>query len=145
MHLLKLRGAQIYNRVTSEYTQVKTKFYFLCNVCIMRRMHLKLLQMNELRDSPWPFKLQYPQTNSPNWSLYISLQNQLGEIDKRSEIFLSVIIWLILIDVALDNLGILLGENWRWSLLGLKGLKKFNVGSEKVKQKVCYNYNQLGG
>ena len=52
MHLLKLRRAQIYNRVTSEYTQAKTKFYFLCNFCIMRRMHLKLLQMNELRDSP---------------------------------------------------------------------------------------------
>ena len=49
-------------------------------------------------------------------------QNKLGEIDKRSEILLFVIIWLILIDVALDNLWILLGENWCWSLLGLKGL-----------------------
>ena len=35
-----------------------------------------------------------------------------------------MIIWLILIDVALDNLWILLGENWCWSLLGLKGLKQ---------------------
>ena len=33
-----------------------------------------------------------------------------------------MIIWLILIDVALDNLWILLGENWCWSLLGLKRL-----------------------
>ena len=72
-----------------------------------------------------PLMPQYPQTNSPNWSLYISLRNELGEIDKRSEIFLFVIIWLILIDVALDNLWILLGENWCWSLLGLKGLTKY--------------------
>ena len=34
-----------------------------------------------------------------------------------------MIIWLILIDVALVNLWTLLGENWCWSLLGLKGLK----------------------
>ena len=33
-----------------------------------------------------------------------------------------MIIWLILIDVALDNLWILLGEYWCWSLLGLWGL-----------------------
>ena len=32
-----------------------------------------------------------------------------------------MIIWLILIDVALDNVWILLGENWCWSLLGLNG------------------------
>ena len=30
---------------------------------------------------------------------------------------------LILIDIALDNLWILLGEKRCWSLLGLKGLK----------------------
>ena len=34
-----------------------------------------------------------------------------------------MIIWLILIDVARDNVWILLGENWCWSLLGLKGLR----------------------
>ena len=33
-----------------------------------------------------------------------------------------MIIWLILITISLDNLWILLGENWCWSLLGLKGL-----------------------
>ena len=33
-----------------------------------------------------------------------------------------MIIWLILITISLDNLCILLGENWCWSLLGLKGL-----------------------
>ena len=33
-----------------------------------------------------------------------------------------MIIWLILITISLDNVWILLGENWCWSLLGLKGL-----------------------
>ena len=32
-----------------------------------------------------------------------------------------MIIWLILITISLDNVWILLGENWCWSLLGLKG------------------------
>ena len=35
-----------------------------------------------------PFKPQYPQTNSPNWSLYIFLKNELREFDKRSKYFL---------------------------------------------------------
>ena len=34
-----------------------------------------------------PFKPQYPQTNSPNWSLYISIKNKLREFDKRSKHF----------------------------------------------------------
>ena len=34
------------------------------------------------------FKPQYPHTNSPNWSLYISLKNELREFDKRSKYFL---------------------------------------------------------
>ena len=33
-----------------------------------------------------------------------------------------MIIWLILITSSHDNVWILLGENWCWSLLGLKGL-----------------------
>ena len=32
-----------------------------------------------------------------------------------------MIIWLILITISLDNIWILLGENWCWSLLELKG------------------------
>ena len=31
-----------------------------------------------------PFKPQYPQTNSPNWSLHISFKNKLRDFDKRS-------------------------------------------------------------
>ena len=56
-------------------------------------------------------KSQYPLTNSPNWSPYISLKNYSREFGKRSNIFLFVIILLILIDFAHDSLWILLGEN----------------------------------
>ena len=66
----------------------------------------------------WP---QYLQTNSLNWSPYISLKKLVGRIWSRSKIDLFVINLLILLDFALDNLWILLGENWCWSLLGLKG------------------------
>ena len=72
-----------------------------------------------------PFiKPQYPHTNSANWSLYISLKNKFRKFNKRSKIVndLFVINLLILLDFALDNQWILLGENWCWSLLGLKGL-----------------------
>ena len=41
---------------------------------------------------------------------------------KDEGIFSLVIILLRLTTLSLDNLGILLGENWCWSLLGLKGL-----------------------
>ena len=34
------------------------------------------------------FKPQYPHTNSPNWSLYISLRNKLREFGRRSKHFL---------------------------------------------------------
>ena len=59
--------------------------------------------------------IQILQTDLRTFSL---IKNKLREFDKRSKIFLFVIIWLILIDFALDNLWILLGENWCWSLLG---------------------------
>ena len=63
-------------------------------------------------------------TNSPNWSPYISLKNELREFDKRSKIFLFKIILSILVDFALDNLWLSVGENWFWTLLGHKGLKE---------------------
>ena len=59
--------------------------------------------------------------NSPNWSPYISLKNLLREFDKRS----LVIISSTLITISLGNIWILLGENWCWSILGLKGLTLF--------------------
>ena len=65
---------------------------------------------------------QYLHTNSQDWSPYISFKNYLREFNKRSKIDLFVVNLLILIDFALNNLWISLGENWCWSLLGLKGL-----------------------
>ena len=46
----------------------------------------------------------------------------LREFDKRSRHLFLVIILLILITFSLDDVWILLGENWCWSPLGLKGL-----------------------
>ena len=69
------------------------------------------------------FKPQYPHTNSPDWSSYISLEISWESLIKDQSIFPLVIIWLIiLLTISLDNVWILLGENWCWSLLGLKGL-----------------------
>ena len=72
---------------------------------------------------------RYQLTNSPNWSPYIALKNELREFDKRSKIFLFKIILLILVDFALDNLWLSLGENWFWTLLGHKGLIQSNSQS----------------
>ena len=41
---------------------------------------------------------------------------------KDQGIFSLVIILLSLITLSLENVWIMLGENWCWSLLGLKGL-----------------------
>ena len=74
-------------------------------------------------DSPlYPFKSQYLQTNSPNWSLYISLKNELREFVKRSRHFYLGDHFINSHNLSVDNVWILLGENWSWSLLGLKGL-----------------------
>ena len=68
------------------------------------------------------FKQQYPHTNSPNRSSYISCKKLLREFNKRSRHFLFGDHLAILITFSLDNVWILLGENWCWSLLGLKVL-----------------------
>ena len=46
----------------------------------------------------------------------------LREFDKRSRHLFLVIILLILITFSLHDVWILLGENWCWSPLGLRGL-----------------------
>ena len=46
----------------------------------------------------------------------------LREFDRRSRHLFLVIILLILITFSLDDVWILLGENWCWSPLRLKGL-----------------------
>ena len=74
-------------------------------------------------DSPlYPFKPQYLHTNSPNWSLYISLKNELREFVKRSRHFYLGDHFINSHNLSVDNVWILLEENWSWSLLGLKEL-----------------------
>ena len=63
--------------------------------------------------------IQTLQTDSHTFPLRISWETLINDLG----IFSLVIISLILITLFLDNVWILLGENWCWSLLGLKGLK----------------------
>ena len=65
---------------------------------------------------------KYPHTNSPYWYSYISLEISWESLIKDHSSFFLVIIWLILVTICLDNVWILLGENYCWSLLGVKGL-----------------------
>ena len=66
---------------------------------------------------------------------------------KDQGIFSKVIILLIFKTLSLDNVWILLGGNWCWTLLGLKGLMKFrkmqtsgNLKSETVSLAVPLMY-----
>ena len=68
------------------------------------------------------FKTQYQQTSSPHWSLYISLKLSCENLLKDQRIFPMVSISWILKTICFDYVWILLGENWCWSLLGLKRL-----------------------
>ena len=83
-----------------------------------------------------PFKPQYLHTNSPNWSPYILLKNELREFDKRSRHFYLGDHFINSHNLSVDNVWILLGENWSWSLLVLKGLihtrEYCMIGSTKV-------------
>ena len=74
-------------------------------------------------------KPQYPHTNSPNWSLYISLKNELREFDNRSRHFLLCDHFINSHNLSLDSVWILFGEIWSWSLLGLKGLTTIKIHS----------------
>ena len=69
-----------------------------------------------------PFKPQDQHTNSPDWSLYISFKNSWENLIKDQSILPLVINLVILITFTLDDLLMLLGENWCWSLLGPEGL-----------------------
>ena len=63
--------------------------------------------------------IQILQTDLHTFPLRISWETLINNLG----IFSSVIISLILITLFLDNVWILSGENWCWSLLGLKGLR----------------------
>ena len=63
--------------------------------------------------------MQILQTDLYTFPLRISWE---PDVIKDHDMLSLVIILLILITLSLDNVWILLGENWCWSLLALKGL-----------------------
>ena len=67
--------------------------------------------------------IQILQTDLHTSTLRISCENLI----KDHGIFSMVIILLILITLSLDSEWILLGENWCWTLSGLKGLIRFFI------------------
>ena len=77
---------------------------------------------------------QYQHTDSPNWSLYISITIRWENLVKDQSIFPQVIILWILTTFSVDCVLILLGENWCWSLLGFKGICRCKVTSSLRKQ-----------
>jgi len=90
-----------------------------------------------------PFKPRYPHTHSPDWSSYISLRISEENLFKDQSIFLKVIILLILITFCPNDVLILLGENWCWSLLGLEENYNFNFvesGENSVVWPLCLSY-----
>ena len=76
---------------------------------------LKRTYVNPLSPS---IHMQILQTDLHTSTLRISWENLI----KYHGIFFMVIILLILITLSLDSVWILLGENWCWTLLGLKWL-----------------------
>ena len=63
---------------------------FKCEMWFQQQL-LSRSQMGELVIIPvgkrTQLKPRYPQTNSPDWSLYISINNKLRGLDKRSKYF----------------------------------------------------------
>ena len=83
--------------------------------------------------------IQILQTDLPTSPLTISSENFI----KDKSIFSMVIILLILITLSLDSVWILLGENFCWSLLALKGLsanirRVYSQGRSSVPLKILF-------
>ena len=93
-----------------------------------------ILNSHFLLDPGSPFKPQYSHTNSPNWSPYISLKNELREFDKGSRHFYLGDNFINSHNLSVDNVWILLGENnWSWSLWDFKGWQiNFNLESKVI-------------
>ena len=73
--------------------------------------------------------------NIANFALQAQALSTEFKLDQG--IFSLVIILLILITVSLDNVRILSGENWCWSLLGLKGLSHLVILHTKKSSKAA--------
>ena len=97
-------------------TLLSTKYRFMGNFPLVVVLRDKLLY-NIFRRFRRP---RYPHTNSTDWSSYISLRISEENLFKDQGIFLTVIILLILITFCLNDVLILLGENWCWSQLELE-------------------------
>ena len=65
--------------------------------------------------------IQILQTDLYTFPLRISWENLIKDHGSFS---LEISLWILII-LSLDTVWILLGENWFWSLLGLKGLRSY--------------------
>ena len=101
--------------VTNKYSQLNP--VNTDNEGAMESIHIKPVEFNSLSPN---IHVQILQTGLYTFPLRIIWENLI----KDKGIFSLVIILLTLITLSLANLWISLGENWCWSLLGLKGLKK---------------------
>ena len=95
--------------------QIRTDYQYLCN----ESFHSKTSQLT--------LKPQDPKANSPDLSPHISFKNSWENLVKDQSILPLVINLIILITFTLDDLLMLLGENWCWSLLGPKRLTSLLV------------------
>ena len=83
----------------------------------MESIRIKQVEFNSLSPN---IHVQILQTGLYTFPLRISWENSI----KDQGIFSLVIILLTLTTLSLANVWISLGENWCWSLLARKGLKK---------------------
>ena len=84
-----------------------------------------------------PARCSVPHTNSPDWSSYIPFKISGENLIKDQSIFSLVIILFILITISLDNVWLLLGENWCWSLLDVKGLIPIQIFIYLARATIC--------
>ena len=84
-----------------------------------------------------PARCSVPHTNSPDWSSYIPFKISGENLIKDQSIFSLVIILFILITISLDNVWLLLGENWCWSLLDVKGLSPIQIFIYLARATIC--------
>ena len=100
--------------------------HFFSNFHVLKTW-FELLRIKLYRNSLNPLSpsihIQILQTDLHTSTLRISWENLI----KDHGIFSMVIILLILITLSLDCVWILLGENWCWTLLGLKGLRETKI------------------
>ena len=111
-------GLQFYFKI--KFTKFSLRYSFATQVYkgMNRLSQVKTWTLRETsRHSSPNIQKQILQTDLYTFPYRISWEKLIK--DQR---FFFVIIWLILIDVVLDNPWRLLGENWCWSLLELKGL-----------------------